>query len=112
MSGFHKGGFYVETVDLVQHGLDKPFDSVLGGAIGSKTWDAESTGCGREDEVAARILGAEVREGELNDVQCAKEIRIELIAKIVLVLVFTWANYAWELQYTQWWMRGRERDIP
>lgn len=72
--------FDVEHVDLVQHRLDEPFDGVLGRAVGPQPRHAERAGRRGEDEVAAVRLGAEVGQGELQDVEGAEDVGRELVA--------------------------------
>lgn len=98
MPRFDQGSFYVEAVDFVEHGFNKAFNSVLCGAVGPETRDAQGARNGREDEVATGVLCAEVREGELDDVQGAEKVCVELVAEVVVILVFTCADDAWESQ--------------
>jgi hypothetical protein len=87
VSWLYEGCFDVEDVDFVEHGLYQPFNGVFSSAIGTETRHTEGTGCGREDKVAAVVLGTEVWEGELNDVEGAEEVGAELIAEVIVVLV-------------------------
>lgn len=87
-------GLDIEDVDLVQHALDQALDGVLGRAIGPQAGHAERARGGREDQVAAVGLGAEVREGELQDVEGAEHVGRELVAQVVVVLVFAGADDA------------------
>ena len=91
---FYQRSFNVEAIDFVEHGFDEALYGVLCSTVGPKTRDTECTGYGREDEVATGVLSAEVREGKLDDVKGAEEVRVELVAEVVVVLVFTCANHA------------------
>ena len=42
------------------------------------------------------VLGAEVGEGELDDVEGAHEVCLELVAEVVVVLVFAGGDDAWD----------------
>lgn len=88
MPWFDECRFDVEDVDFVEHGLYQAFDGVFGRAVGAEAWYPESAGCGGEDEVATMVLGAEVWERELDYVEGAEEVGTELVAKVVVVLVF------------------------
>ena len=92
MAGLDEGGFDIEDVDFVEHRLDEAFDGVFGGAVGAKAGDAEGTGRGGEDEVAAVGLGAKDGEGELDDVQGAEKVCVELVAEVEVVLIFAGPN--------------------
>lgn len=96
-------GFDAERVDLVEHALDQAFGRVLGRAVRAQARDAERAGRRREDDVAAgwlvviralRCLRAEERQRELDDVQGADEVGLELGADVVVVLVFAGADDA------------------
>lgn len=69
MSWLHKSCLYIESVDFVEHGFYESFNGILGCAIRAEAWYAERAGCGGEDEIAAAVLGAEMGEGELNDME-------------------------------------------
>jgi hypothetical protein len=88
VSWLYEGGFDVEDVNFVEHGLYQTFNGVFSSAIGTETRHTEGTGCGREDKVATVVLGTEVWEGELNDVEGAEKVGAELIAEVIVVLVF------------------------
>lgn len=92
MSWLHESGFDVEDVNLIEHRLDQTFNGVFGCTIRSKSGDTKGTRCGREDQIAAMILGAKVRKRQLDDVQGAHEVSAELIAEIVVILVFAGTN--------------------
>ena len=102
MAWFYERGFDPESVDFVEHALDQAFCGVLGCAVRSQAWDAEGAGGGGEDEEAAGVLAffaqgglfSEVGQGELDDVQCAEEVRLELRAQVAGVLVFAGGYYA------------------
>ena len=52
-------------------------------------------------------LGAEVGDGELDDVQSAEEVCGELVAQVVVVLVFAGAYYTWRGLVGGWERIGR-----
>jgi hypothetical protein len=88
VSWLDEGGFDVEDINLIEHRLYQAFDGVLCCAVGTETGHAEGAGCRGEDEVTAVVLGAKVGERELNDMESAEEVCAELIAEVVVVLVF------------------------
>ena len=87
MTGLDQCCFDVEDIDLVQHGLYQTLNSVLGRTIRAESRHAKCTSRGREYEVSTRVLGAEVWEGQLQDMKCSEEVCCELIAQVVVVLV-------------------------
>jgi hypothetical protein len=93
MAWFHERGFDVEDVDFVEHGLYQPLDGVLCSAIRTQTGHAKGAGGRGEDEVAAVFLGAEVWERELDYVEGAEEVGVELVAQVVVILIFAGAYY-------------------
>lgn len=93
MSRFYQRSFDVEAVYFVKHGFDETLNGILGRAVGAQTRYAKSSGGGREDEVAAGVLSAKVREGELNDVESAEKVGVELVPEVVVVLVFARTDY-------------------
>jgi hypothetical protein len=88
VSWLDEGGFDVEDVDLIEHRFYQAFDGVLCCAVGTETGHAEGAGCRGEDEVTAVVLGAKMGERELDDMESAEEVCAELIAEVVVVLVF------------------------
>ena len=95
MSRLHQRSFYVEAVYLVEHRLDETLNSILGRAVGPQARYAKGSSGRGEDEVAAGVLGAKVRERELDDVESAEEVGIELVTEVVVILIFARADYAW-----------------
>lgn len=89
-----EGGFDVVLVDFVEHAFDESLDGELGRAVGPEARHAQRAAGGGEDEVAALLALAEVGEGELDDVQGAHEVGLELVADLELVLVLAGADDA------------------
>lgn len=103
-------GFDVKGVGFVEHAFDETFDGVLGGTVGPQARDAEGAGRAAEDEVAPsyRLLrlfralvflfhpcgrragraGSEVGQAGVEDVDGSEEVGLELIADVVIVLIF------------------------
>ena len=99
MARLHERGFDIERVDFIQHALDQSLDRVLGGAEGAQTRHAERAAGAAENEISAPVAGrgiplAEIGQRELEDVQCAPEIGLELVADLEFVLVFAGADDA------------------
>ena len=97
----------VEGVGLVEHGLDQAFDGVFSCAVRAESGNAQGSRSAAEDQVAAsttagaaaagrgrRPARAKVRQGELNDVEGADEVGLELGADLVVVLVLTRSDHA------------------
>lgn len=94
MPGLDKRGFDVEGVDFVQHALYQSLHRILGGAKRAQARNAEGARCAAEDEVATTVLLSEIGQAELEDVERAKEIGLELVADLIVVLVFGGADDA------------------
>lgn len=94
MPGLDERGFDVEGVDFVQHALYQSLHRIFGSAKGPQARDAESTRRAAEDKVATTLLLAEIGQAELQDVERAEEVGLELVADLVVVLVFGGADDA------------------
>lgn len=101
MAGLHKRSLDIERIDFIQYALDKALDRVLGRAERPKTGNAEGAARAAEDEIAAAVVAgalgvalAEIGQRELDDVQGAPEVGLELVADLVFVLVFAGADDA------------------
>lgn len=94
MPRLHERGFDIPGINFVEHAFNESFDGIFGRAKGSETGCTERAGGAAEDEEAAGALGAEVGQGELQDVEGAVEVCFELRAQFVVGLVFAGAYYA------------------
>lgn len=94
MAGLDQGRANVEAVDFVEHTFNQPLDGIFTGAVKALAWDAQAARGGAENEIAAVLAVAEVGQRQLDDVEGAHEISLELIADFGLVLVLAGANDA------------------
>ena len=99
---FDERGADVESIGLVEHRLNQPFHCILGSAERAQSGHTQRAGRATEDQVSAPASAfavgvgpfPEVGEGELDDVECAPEGRLELVPDLIVVLIFTGANDA------------------
>lgn len=88
---------------LVKHTLHQALDRIFRSAKGSQARHTQRTGCAAEDQIPSSHLAfpflpstsfPEVGQRQLDDVQGAPEVRLELIADLVFVLIFARAHDA------------------
>ena len=99
MSRLYKCSLNIECIDLIQHTLDKSLDRIFGRTKGSEARYTERATRAAEDKISPafprlRVALAEIRERELDDVERAPEVRLELVADLVFILVLAGADDA------------------
>ena len=99
MSRLHERSFYIKRIDLIQHTLNESLNRILRRTKGSKARHTQRATRAAEDEIppafpSLRVTLPEIRKRELDDVECAPEVGLELVADLVFVLVFAGADNA------------------
>ena len=94
MSRFNKGGFDIKTIHLVEHTLHQPLDGIFRRTIRSQPGHPQRSRRRTENQVPPRAPLAEMRQRQLNHIQRAGEVGLELIPNIILVLVLAGADDA------------------
>lgn len=102
VAGFDECSADVEGVCLIQHRLNQPLHSVFGSTEWPQSRNSQRAARTAEYQITPSAstftvgVGsfAEVRERELDNVECTPEIRLELISDLIIILVFASANHA------------------
>lgn len=94
MPRLHERPLDIETVHLVQHALHQALHRVLRGTVRPQPRHAQRARRRAEDQIPPRPPLAEMRQRQLDHVERAGEIRLELVADLVLVLVLAGADHA------------------
>ncbi|EEP78250.1 conserved hypothetical protein [Uncinocarpus reesii 1704] len=94
MARLHQRALDIEAINFVQHALNQPFNRIFRRTIRSQARDPERPRGRAKNQVTAHAPLTEMRQRALHNIQRAHKIGLELIAYIVLLLVFTRSNHA------------------
>lgn len=94
MPRLHKRPLDIKTVHLVQHTLHQPLNRILRRTIRPQPWHAQRARRRAENQIPARAPFPKMRQRQLNHVQRAGEIGLELVPDVEFVLVLAGADHA------------------
>ncbi len=102
MSRFDERGEDAERRGFIEHTLNQSLHSVLCSAKRSQAWHTQRSRCAAKDKIPPADFAppivttalAKVRQRQLNDVEGAPEVRLELVPDLIFVLIFTRTDHA------------------